>query len=124
MSERGGKREGAGRKKGVSPISTARAELLQHSDTIIAKLIERVDDGCPVALKLALERILPPVKTVPVHIDSLDTSKPLTAQIQAILGALSNGEIDTEQTAQLLETIIAGNKSLASAKLDEKFSFD
>ena len=65
---RGGKREGAGRKKGVSPITNARAELLQHSDTIISKLLERVNDGCPVALKQALERILPPVKNIPAYI--------------------------------------------------------
>ena len=124
MSDRGGKREGSGRKKGISPITTARAELLQHSDTIISKLLERVNDGCPVALKLALERILPPIKTVPVYIDSLDTEKPLSAQIQAILDTFARGEVSTEETAKLLETITAGNQKLKSAKLDEKYSFD
>ena len=54
--------------------------------------------------------------------DMADSIKRITAQIQAILDALASGEIDTEQTTQLLETIVAGDSKLKSAKLDESFS--
>jgi len=45
------------------------------------------------------------------------------AQINAILVYLSSGETTTEKTAQLLATIVTGNRELGRAKISEKFNY-
>ncbi len=59
---RGGKREGAGRPKGKSSLTTAREALIEHSDDIINALLKKVQDGDIQAIKLAVERLVPVVK--------------------------------------------------------------
>ena len=60
----------AGRPKGSGDIAKARQKLLEHSDEIIQRLMERVREGDPGALKLALERLIPVIKETPI--DSVD----------------------------------------------------
>lgn len=52
----------AGRPKGSGDIAKARAKLLEHSDEIIQKLLEKIKDGDSLALKLAVERLIPIVR--------------------------------------------------------------
>lgn len=62
MSNWGGKREGAGRPPGSSPLTKAREALQAHAPEIIEKLMEKVREGDSVALKLAVERLIPVAK--------------------------------------------------------------
>ena len=78
----GGKREGAGSKSGVSKLTEAREQLLQHSDTIIAKLMEKVAEGDTVALRLAVERIIPIVRDEPVLSD--EEAEPVTSIVYCL----------------------------------------
>jgi len=52
----------AGRPKGSGDIAKARQKLLEHSDEIIQKLMEKIREGDSVALKLAVERLIPILK--------------------------------------------------------------
>jgi len=63
----------AGRPKGSGDIAKARRKLLEHSDEIVQKLMERVRGGDSVALKLAVERLIPILKE-----SSLDTGNQIT----------------------------------------------
>ena len=60
---------GKGRKKGVLNKTTeaARALLDGEAETITRKCIEMAKEGHPIALKLVMERMVPPTKIIDIQ---------------------------------------------------------
>jgi hypothetical protein len=77
----GGKREGAGRPAGKSPLTMARQALLKHQDTIIEALIDKVQQGDIKAIQIAVERLIPIAKPVPTD-DDTEEAQPLTIEFK------------------------------------------
>ena len=94
----GGKREGAGRPRGRSPLTKARETLLEHSDEIIELLMEKVREGDIAALKVAVERIIPVLKEVSTPIKG---ENPLE-QYQDILELVAGGEVTPAKGGEMM----------------------
>jgi len=60
----------AGRPKGTGTVKKTREALQKYAPEIIEKLMEKIREGDPGALKLALERLIPVIKETPI--DSVD----------------------------------------------------
>lgn len=93
MKKRGGKREGAGRKKAPHTIATEAfrkrliEKIIKEQDPIIEKLIERAKTGSEKAIEMILERVIGRPITPLDH-----GGEGLEALTKAILSALGSGK--------------------------------
>jgi hypothetical protein len=93
-----------------------------EADTLTRKAIELALDGDPSALRLCLERILPPVKERPVEVDlpSLGGAGDLPGIIGALLQAAASGEIlpgEAEKLAHILQGYV---RAVELTEFDER----
>ena len=102
----------AGRPKGARHRATLAAEALLdgEAETLTRKAVELALDGDVTALRLCLERILPPRKDGPVRLDlpTLETATDLVRASTAILQAVANGDV-TPIEAQAIAALLQGH---------------
>lgn len=108
----------AGRPKGAGEVMQLRAKLKPHLDDVLAALVERAQAGDVAAIKLILERAIPPHKptTEPVCIPGLASAETLTDRAHIILDAIASGSIAPDLGAGLLSAL--GHVAKA-AEIDE-----
>jgi hypothetical protein len=95
----------AGRKPGEGKIAKLRAEIAAHVPAIIAKLAEQAKGGDAAAARLLLERYVPAYKPTD-QAQSLDLpGNTLTEQGQAVIAAISTGELAAAQGGVLLAAL-------------------
>ncbi|MFT7359264.1 DUF5681 domain-containing protein [Parasphingorhabdus sp.] len=113
-----------GRKKGSRNSSTILAQGLfdGEADAIIRKAIELAKAGDPVALRLCVERLLPPRKDRPVEIELPDIGKAsdLTAVISAITKAVGEGEITPAEGSALSGMLETQRRTIETGELAER----
>jgi Family of unknown function (DUF5681) len=96
----------SGRPKGITDRRSALRELLTpYAQELIQKAVELALAGDSAALRLCLERLVPPIraKDEPVYINQPGTT--LTAQAQAIVHASLTGQISPREAATLLQAL-------------------
>jgi len=108
----GGKREGAGRPRGRSPLTKARATLLGHSDAIIDALMAKVEEGDTAAIKVAVERIIPVLKEATPTIEG-DTQ---IERYQSIMGLVADGEIAPNRGLELIALLNKSQSQISNEK--------
>ena len=105
-----------GRPPGIIDRRTAFKKFIEKdAEAIIKKTVKLAKDGDIAAIRLCIDRIIPPIrsKDEPVNIPNLDGGKTLTEQAQIIITAIGLAEISpTEGTAVL--TALA-----SKARIDE-----
>lgn len=107
--EKGQSGNPAGRPKGIQDKRTALRELLEpHAEQLVEKAKELALNGDTTALRLCLERIIPPVKTrdEPVSIPELEKAEGLTAKGEALLIAVARGDLGPDQASALLSVLV------------------
>ncbi|MEP3226312.1 MAG: DUF5681 domain-containing protein [Parasphingorhabdus sp.] len=113
-----------GRPKGSRNRSTVMAQGLidDDADEIIKKTIELAKTGDPVALRLCMERLLPPRKDRPVEIDLPDVKKAsdLTAVIGAITKAVSEGEVTPAEGSALSGMLETQRRTIETGELAQR----
>ena len=100
----------AGRPKGARNAATLAAEALLdgESETLTRKAIELAFEGDVIALRLCLERIIPPRKSRPVSIDlpTLENPSDVLAALSVVTAAVGSGDLTPDEgqaVASLLE---------------------
>ena len=110
-----------GRPKGARNKATLAAEALMDGDaeSITKKAIELAKAGDMTAIRLCLERILPPRKCRPIKvaIPKIEGPDDILKALNAILDAVSNGQITTDEADALLRTIEAARKAMETEEL-------
>jgi hypothetical protein len=120
-----------GRPKGSRHRTTLAAQVLLDGEAqaLTRLCVDRAFAGDPVALKLCMERILPPRKELPIEftMPSLQSGADTTAVMVAIIQAVSEGKILLSQAldfAKLLhlysQTARGGNEDDLSTLTDEE----
>ncbi len=105
MSSHGGKREGSGRKAGVSPLTEARKKLLESADDIIKSLVNQAKAGDVQAIKLCIERILPVVKEIPIQASVSNPEATKTELFEELQHQVLSCELTTNEAHERLEFI-------------------
>lgn len=84
-----------------------REMLRSDSADLIRKVKQMALEGDSTAMRLCLERVLPPLKTKdePVTVKGLNGSTSLVEQGQAIVNALAAGELSPGDAATLMQAI-------------------
>lgn len=110
-----------GRPKGARNKATLAAEALIDGDAgaITKKAIELAKAGDLTAIRLCIERILPPRKCRPLKIKLPLIEKPadILRAVNAILVAVSSGQITTDEADALLRTVEAARKAMETEEL-------
>ena len=111
-----------GRPKGSRNAVTLLAEALLdgEAEAIIRKLVEKALDGDSSAMRLALERMLPPKRHRATTIDfegEINTPTEAARASGAVLSACAKGEISSEEATQIIGVIATHVKLTESAEL-------
>jgi len=104
--EKGESGNPAGRPPGVRDKRTAMRELLvPHAEELVAKVVEMAKEGDTTALRICIDRLMPPLKgrDEPAPLPTLTGS--LGDRGRAVLDALANGELTPEQAGTMLSAI-------------------
>ncbi|MBX9903968.1 MAG: hypothetical protein K2Y31_06380 [Burkholderiales bacterium] len=113
----------AGRPVGIRDKRTVlRAFLEPHAGDLIGKAIERALEGDTTALRICIDRLLPPVKAKdsPVELPSHDQS--LADQGRAVLAALCRGEITPSEATAVMQAVAAQARIIEIDALDRRVS--
>ena len=116
----------AGRPKGARHATTVAIEALLEgeAETIARKAIDAAKAGDMVAIRLVLDRICPPRKTRPIHIELppiLDAGGVAEAQ-QEVLRAACAGELLLDKAQALSGLLEARRQSLETVELEARLS--
>ncbi len=78
-----------------------------HAKRIVQRLLELAEKGDPTALRLCLERIMPPLRTSPLHFElpPLTTPADAVAAIAAITAGLADGSLSAAEGAELARMV-------------------
>ena len=110
-----------GRPKGARNKATLAAEALMDGDAeaITHKAVELAKAGDMTAIRLCLERILPPRKCRPLKINlpQIKCAEDILKVVNSVLAAVASGKITTDEADALLRTVEAGRKAIETEQL-------
>jgi len=113
-----------GRLRGSRNVSTKAAEALLdgEAEALTRQAVDMALAGDTTALRLCLERIVPPVKERPVEVDlpQLDGAGDLLGIIGALLQAAASGEITPGEGDKLARLVAGYVKAVELAQFDER----
>lgn len=110
-----------GRPKGAQDRRTQYRALLEpHASDLVAKAVEMAMGGDTTALRLCLERLVPPLRSreEPVAVPTLAGS--LTDQGESILAAVGRAEITPGEAATLMGALAAQARLVEVEELEKR----
>ncbi len=113
-----------GKKKGTGKVSQLRALLDPHAEDLVNKAKDMALEGDMTALRLCLERLVPPIKIKDelVSVPGLNSSNGLVEQGQAVIDALASSEITPGEAATLMQTVASQARILEIDELERRIS--
>jgi hypothetical protein len=116
----------SGRPKGTLNKATlvSLALLDGEAEALTRKVVELAKDGNLAALRLCLERLLPPRKDRPIifTLPQLEGAEDLPQALKAILEAVARGEITPGEGQSLTMMLEAYRKGLETADLEARLT--
>lgn len=113
-----------GRPKGARNKATLAAEALMDGDAgaITKKTIELAKAGDMTAIRLCLERILPPRKYRPLQVTMPKIEQPedILKAVNTVLSAVTSGKIMTDEADALMRTVEAARKAMETEGLHQE----
>ncbi len=110
-----------GRPKGAKDKRTELRELLSpHAEDLVKKAVEKALDGDITALRLCLDRIIPPITARDTAIELDDITGTLTEQGQKIIVAMSNGELTPSDASRMLTALASQARIVEIDELEER----
>jgi Family of unknown function (DUF5681) len=111
-----------GRPKGARDKATVLAEQLLEgeAEALLRKLIEKALEGDTAALRLCVDRVLPPRRgrLVTFALPKVESATDASAASAAILAACANGELSPNEAAELMGLVAAHVQMLETTKLE------
>ncbi|OGR31214.1 MAG: hypothetical protein A2139_09565 [Desulfobacca sp. RBG_16_60_12] len=113
-----------GRPKGALNKATLASQTLLdgEAEALTRKVVELAKSGNPVALRLCLDRLLPPRKDRPVNftLPRIEGAQDLVKALGAILEAVARGEITPAEGQTLTAMLDAYRKGLETTDLEAR----
>lgn len=124
QSRHGGKRPGAGRKKGSGLATTYRAMLEPHAEQLIQKVVDMANEGDMAALKLCLDRLCAPLRATDrqITINGFNTTKELAKKGDLILMNVAQGNITPTEGSSLMSSITSQSRILEIDELERRIT--
>jgi hypothetical protein len=116
----------AGRPKGSRNRATVALEKILDGDaeSILRKAVELAQDGDPTALRLCLDRVLPPRKDRPISFDlpPIMTTEDLPKATGAIVAAVAAGELTPAEAAEISKTLDVHVRAIEATELHQRMA--
>ena len=113
-----------GKPRGARHRATVAAEALLdgEAEALTRRAVELALEGDTTALRLCLERVLPPRKGRPINftLPKMTNTGDLRAAALAILGAVSEGDISPEEAAAVAPLIRAAREAMETDELSRR----
>jgi hypothetical protein len=112
-----------GRPKGIRDRRLElRGMLLQEAPELIAKVIEMAKQGDATALRLCLERIVPPVraKDDPVSLPGIGES--LADNSRVIMRLLAEGELTPDEASSILQAMAGQVRVIEATEIEQRIA--
>jgi Family of unknown function (DUF5681) len=106
-------------------VNLALEELLDgEADAIVRKAVEKAKEGDSIALRLCLERILPPRKERLINFALPPINAPADAlkATSALIAAVANGDVTPSEAAELSKLVDGFVKALESTELADRIA--
>ncbi len=113
-----------GRPPGSRNLATIAAQRLfeENAEPLARKCIELADEGDSMAMRLAMERILPPCKATLVHFEmpSVRSLADLPKAADAILQAVAQGQVSPADGESLTSMLDFLRRNLETVEIDQR----
>ena len=109
-----------GRPKGTATTAKLRALLEPHAKALVKQAVNLALDGDVTALRLCLERLVPPVRATDELVELRGLKGTLTEQGEAIIQAVASSHVTPEQGAKLLQALAAQAKIEEADRLEKR----
>jgi len=95
-----------GRPRGIADKRVElRALLDPHKEELVAKAVERALEGDTQALRLCLERLIPPIKSQDLPIQVSIAGETLTEKAESVLQLAESGDLAISEISSLLQSL-------------------
>jgi hypothetical protein len=121
--ERGINGNPAGRPPGIRDKRQAmRDKLVSHADELISKVVELAKEGDTAALRVCIERLIPPAKAKddPVELPELAQRDALADCGQAVMTALAEGRITPDEAATIMGALSGQARIVETSEIDRR----
>ena len=95
----------AGRPSGSGHVARLRAELAQELPGILESLIRQAKGGDVAAIRVILDRVIPPLRAVDAPLSLELPEGGFTTQGRSIVASAASGEVSAQEAAQLIGAI-------------------
>ena len=116
----------AGRPKGTRNKTTLAVEALLdgEAEAITRKAIEKAKDGDMTAIRLCLDRMVPPVKDKPVSFDLpvIDSAQDAAVAAGAVLRAVADGDLTPIEAAEVSKIVSTYVAALETSDLEQRIA--
>jgi hypothetical protein len=113
----------SGRPPGIRDKRTElRALLLPHAPDLIAKVVEMAKEGDATALRICLDRLIPPAKARddPVYIPGMADS--LADNSRIVVKAIAAGELTPEEGASVLQALASQARIIEVDSIEQRLA--
>ncbi|MEN2786072.1 DUF5681 domain-containing protein [Sphingomonas qilianensis] len=115
-----------GKPKGARSRATLAAEALLNGEgeALTRKAIEMALEGDTVALRLCLERLVPPRKDSPITIDlpPITTASDVVEASATVLSAVGAGEISPDEAGRVMALLTAHKNIVETGDLERRIA--
>lgn len=111
----------AGRPRGIEDKRTAlRALLDPHAPKLIAKIVAKALKGDTTALRICIDRLIPPIKArdSAINIGKIDGT--LADRGKAVFDALSEGRVSPDEASSLMQALAAQARIVVADDLERR----
>jgi Family of unknown function (DUF5681) len=123
MFEKGQSGNPAGRPPGIRDKRTAMRDLLlPHAPELVAKAVEMAKNGDAAALRICLDRLIPPAKARddPVSLPTLTDS--LADNSRVVIKALGEGELTPDEAATVLQSLASQVRIIEADEIEKRLA--
>lgn len=101
-----------------------RALLRPHAEDMVAKAVELAKGGDTTALRLCLERILPPLKgkDTAVSVPAIASAHTLAEKAHAVMDAAADGSITPTEAATLMQSLTGLSRVIEINDLEKRIA--
>ncbi len=112
-----------GRPKGIQDRRVAlRAMLDPHKDALVEKAVELALDGDTQAMKLCLDRLIPPIKSVEMPVQANITGDTLADQARSVIALADQGQHSIQEIIGLMHAVSSMARIIDVDELERRIS--
>ena len=113
----------AGRPSGIRDRRVAMRDMfIPHAEDLVAKVVEMAKDGDAAALRICLDRLIPPAKAKddPVSLPGFTDS--LAENSRIVVRSLAAGEVTPEEAGAILQSLASQARIIEADEIEQRLT--